>query len=151
MEEIKRLLKEKNEIDYKVILNKAKIISMRNIAMEMLESGKLSLFLASWLKTELIKQNPNLHATSIPIEVISSELDKMSNSFPEKAYETFEGLNSLLIDNETWKENAPKIRNRILENKQKFTTQVTYSYASGATHNDYSKHISFTNKEKQIE
>lgn len=96
------------------------------------------------------KQVEMLSDSSIPVEVIASELDKLSKSVPGLAYEVFEKLNSLLIVNETWIRNAPEIRNRILEKMYWPTIQTENFYASGSIHNDDSKHISVTNDNKQI-
>ena len=100
---------------------------------------------------ELIdKQVKMLSDSAIPVEVIASELDKLSMSVPGMAYEVFEKLNSLLIANEAWTKNAPEIRNRILKKMQKPTVQATNYYESGANHNDHQKHLHITNDKKQI-
>lgn len=101
---------------------------------------------------ELIdKQVKMLSDSAIPVEVIASELDKLSMSVPGMAYEVFEKLNSLLIANEAWTKNAPKIRNRILKKMQKPTVQATNYYESGANHNDHQKHLHISNDKKQLE
>ena len=100
---------------------------------------------------ELIdKQVKMLSDSAIPVEVIASELDKLSMSVPGMAYEVFEKLNSLLIANEAWTKNAPEIRNRILKKMQKTTIQATNYYESGSNHNDHQKHLHITNDKKQI-
>lgn len=100
---------------------------------------------------ELInKQVKMLSDSAIPVEVIASELDKLSKSVPGMAYEVFEKLNSLLIADKVWTKNAPEIRNRILERMQHPSIQTTNYYAAGAQHNDNQKHLHLTNDHKQI-
>lgn len=97
------------------------------------------------------KQVEMLSKDSISIEVISRELDILSERVPGMAYEVFEKMNTLLVANEVWIKNAAEIRNRILgKMNPKPSVQATNYYAPGSTHNDGSKHISLTNDKKQI-
>ena len=53
-----------------------------------------------------------------------------------EAMEVFKQLNTLLLNNQAWMNNAKSIRNRIYQLKNASKGGDTYNYASGATHND---------------
>ena len=60
------------------------------------------------------------------------------------AWDIFGKLNTLLMANVAWTKNAVGIRNRLLKRMQTPTpmVQATNYYASGATHDDRSQHLS---------
>lgn len=79
--------------------------------------------------------------TSVPIKDIENELMNLPDGM---AWDIFVNLNTLLITNAAWQKSAAGIRNRLLERMQKpaFMVQTTNYYASGATHEDRSQHVS---------
>ena len=100
----------------------------------------------------LINKQAEMLSEDLSLEVISGELDKLSERAPGMAYEVFEKLNTLLVANEVWTKNAAEIRNRILDKMiPKSTIQATNYYESGANHNDHQKHLHITNDKKQLE
>lgn len=70
---------------------------------------------------------------SVPIEEIEQELLMLDYN---EAMEVFKQLNTLLLNNKAWVNNAKSIRNRIYQLKNQSKGGDTYNYASGATHND---------------
>ncbi|MBR5541769.1 MAG: hypothetical protein IKU64_05365 [Bacteroides sp.] len=70
---------------------------------------------------------------SVPIEEIEQELLMLDYN---EAMEVFKQLNTLLLNNQAWMNNAKSIRNRIYQLKNASKGGDTYNYASGATHND---------------
>ena len=100
----------------------------------------------------LINKQAEMLSEDLSLEVISGELDKLSERAPGMAYEVFEKLNTLLVANEVWTKNAAEIRNRILDKMiPKSTIQATNYYESGANHNDHQKHLHISNDKKQLE
>lgn len=79
--------------------------------------------------------------TSVPIKDIEDELMNLPDGM---AWDIFGKLNTLLMANAAWGKNAIGIRNRLLERMQNPapTVHATNYYASGATHDDRSHHIS---------
>ena len=70
---------------------------------------------------------------SVPIEEIEQELLMLDYN---EAMEVFKQLNTLLLNNQAWMNNAKNIRNRIYQLKNVTKGGDTYNYASGATHYD---------------
>ena len=70
---------------------------------------------------------------SVPIEEIEQELLMLDYN---EAMEVFKQLNTLLLNNQAWMNNAKSIRNRIYQLKNVTKGGDTYNYASGATHYD---------------
>lgn len=70
---------------------------------------------------------------SVPIEEIEKELLMLDYN---EAMGVFKQLNTLLLNNKAWVNNAGSIRNRIYQLKDVAKGGDTYNYASGATHND---------------
>ena len=70
---------------------------------------------------------------SVPIEEIEKELLMLDYS---EAIGVFKQLNTLLLNNKAWVNNAGSIRDRIYQLKDVARKGDTYNYASGATHND---------------
>ncbi|MCR5039716.1 MAG: hypothetical protein K6A94_10315 [Bacteroidales bacterium] len=98
-----------------------------------------------------IPEPPSWEA-AIPIAYIEQQLME----FPiDKAWEIFQTLNELLEDNEIWREHDRSIRSQLKErmmqkevSQSRATTLLeraanrpTAYYASGSTHNDYSRHL----------
>ena len=79
--------------------------------------------------------------TSVPIKDIENELMHLPDGM---AWDIFGKLNTLLITNMAWVKSAVGIRNKLLERMQNPTpmVQATNYYASGATHEDRSQHVS---------
>jgi len=70
---------------------------------------------------------------SVPIEEIEQELLLLDYN---EAMGVFRQLNTLLLNNKAWVNNAGSIRNRIYQLKNVAKGGDTYNYASGAMHND---------------
>lgn len=70
---------------------------------------------------------------SVPIEEIEKELLMLDYN---EAMGVFRQLNTLLLNNKAWLNNARSIRNRIYQLRDVAKGGDTYNYASGATHND---------------
>lgn len=70
---------------------------------------------------------------SVPIEEIEKELLMLDYN---EAMGVFKQLNTLLLNNKAWVNNAGSIRDRIYQLKDVARRGDTYNYASGATHND---------------
>lgn len=70
---------------------------------------------------------------SVSIEEIEKELLMLDYN---EAMGVFKQLNTLLLNNKAWVNNAGSIRNRIYQLKDVAKGGDTYNYASGATHND---------------
>lgn len=79
--------------------------------------------------------------TSVPVVDIEAELMNLPDGM---AWDIFGKLNTLLMANVAWTKNAVGIRNRLLKRMQTPTpmVQATNYYASGATHDDRSQHLS---------
>lgn len=79
--------------------------------------------------------------TSVPIKDIEKELMHLPDGM---AWDIFGKLNTLLMTNMAWVKSAVGIRNKLLERMQTPTptVQATNYYASGATHEDRSQHVS---------
>lgn len=75
---------------------------------------------------------------SIPVEDIEKELMRL---LPGAAYDVFTQVNSLLTGNKAWMERAADIKERILEKRDNPTIVKGNYYASGAHHDDKSRHI----------
>ena len=70
---------------------------------------------------------------SVPIEEIEQELLMLDYN---EAMGVFRQLNTLLLNNKAWVNNAGSIRNEIYKLKNETKGGDTYNYAFGATHND---------------
>lgn len=70
---------------------------------------------------------------SVPIEEIEQELLLLDYN---EAMGVFKQLNTLLLNNKAWMNNAGSIRNRIYQLKNVAKGGDTYNYNSGAIHND---------------
>lgn len=70
---------------------------------------------------------------SVPIEEIEQELLLLDYN---EAMGVFKQLNTLLLNNKAWVNNAGSIRNRIYQLKNVAKGGDTYNYNSGAIHND---------------
>jgi hypothetical protein len=70
---------------------------------------------------------------SVPIEEIEQELLMLDYN---EAIGVFKQLNTLLLNNKAWVNNAGNIRSKIYQLKNQSKGGDTYNYASGATHYD---------------
>jgi hypothetical protein len=70
---------------------------------------------------------------SVPIEEIEQELLMLDYN---EAMGVFMQLNTLLLNNKAWMNNAANIRRKIYQLKNVAKGGDTYHYAAGATHND---------------
>ena len=70
---------------------------------------------------------------SVPIEEIEQELLMLDYN---EAMGVFMQLNTLLLNNKAWVNNAANIRRKIYQLKNVAKGGDTYHYAAGATHND---------------
>lgn len=70
---------------------------------------------------------------SVPIEEIEQELLMLDYN---EAMGVFKQLNTLLLNNKAWVNNAGSIRSKIYQLKNASKGGDIYNYASGATHND---------------
>lgn len=70
---------------------------------------------------------------SVPIEEIEQELLMLDYN---EAIGVFKQLNTLLLNNKAWVNNAGSIRSKIYQLKNQSKGGDTYNYASGATHYD---------------
>jgi hypothetical protein len=82
---------------------------------------------------------------SVPIEEIEQELLMLDYN---EAIGVFKQLNTLLLNNKAWVNNAGSIRSKIYQLKNQSKGGDTYNYASGATHYDGRRTLNIKQKDE---
>jgi len=108
--------------DLKNFLDKHRIKSYEEIASE-LEGMKAKVDMMNEQVHQMAQSMADAVNGTIAIDVIKTELLRLT---PGSAYDVFQQLNALLIDNKAWVEQASQIKNEIIEkqNKQNLKTVI---------------------------
>lgn len=106
--------------DLKNYLDKNKIKSYEEIARE-LEDMKKKVDMMNSQVQQMAQSMADAVNRTISIDSIEVEILRL---MPGSAYDVFQQLNALLIDNKAWGERASQIKNKIIENQNKQTPKT---------------------------